>query len=480
MTRRSSTPYKLLLAGLVAVLLVGVSLLQGQLNGQRAELGLTRITPLENAPPVLAFTTVALGSFRGLIANALWIRANELQLEGKYFEIVQLADWITKLQPTFDQVWKYQAWNMAYNISVKFSDPADRWRWVRRGIELIRDEGLRYNPNKTLLYHELAWHFQHKMGQNMDDAHLHYKQQWALEMEAALGSSRTNLAELVSATSPGLRARAEHLRTKYKLDPALMKEVDDRYGPLEWRLPEAHAIYWAVAGLKLTSADRQNKNDLRTLRRVVYQCMQQSVLHGRLLSLQPLRLEADLAKVDAANAAYEQMIANEPDIPDSFRVAHRNFLLQVVYLLNVNGQRTDADRWWSALREKYPQFVPANLSAHDYTLQRLTGGELNSLGHDRVRTIISGLIANSYASLAVDDDTRAASLEFWARSVYSSYSTNIARGQQRIALPPFPEMKEEVLQRFLAPESGVDPRVVDRLRTKLGRPAPAANAPPSP
>src|SRR5258706_6423858 len=94
---------KLLLLGLAAVLFVAVFLLQGELNRQRADprLGLTRVAPLENAPPVLAFTTVALGGFPGIIANALWIRANDLQDEGKYFEIVQLADLITKLEPTF-------------------------------------------------------------------------------------------------------------------------------------------------------------------------------------------------------------------------------------------------------------------------------------------------------------------------------------------------------------------------------------------
>ena len=83
---------------------------------------MTRVEPLENAPPVLAFTTVALGGFRGLIANALWIRANDLQDDDKFFEMAQLADWITKLEPHFAQVWLVQAWNMAYNISVKFKD----------------------------------------------------------------------------------------------------------------------------------------------------------------------------------------------------------------------------------------------------------------------------------------------------------------------------------------------------------------------
>ena len=162
-------------------------LVQQSLNRDRDRLGLTRVQPLENAPPVLAFTTVALGGFRGLISNALWMRATDLQDEDKFFEMAQLADWITKLEPHFVQVWLVQAWNMAYNISVKFKESSpgqfpDRWRWVKAGIELLRDDGLRYNPNETLIYRELAWFFQHKIGQNLDDASMYYKQQWANDM----------------------------------------------------------------------------------------------------------------------------------------------------------------------------------------------------------------------------------------------------------------------------------------------------------
>ena len=53
------------------------------LNAERAALGLTRLKPLDNAPPMLAFTTVALGGFRGLIANYLWLRANQMQEQGR-------------------------------------------------------------------------------------------------------------------------------------------------------------------------------------------------------------------------------------------------------------------------------------------------------------------------------------------------------------------------------------------------------------
>ena len=89
------------------------------------------------------------------------VRLNDLQLDEKYFEMVQLSDWITKMQPHFVAVWVHQAWNLSYNISVKFKDYSDRWNWVQRGIALLRDDGLRYNPNEMLLYRELAGFFQH-------------------------------------------------------------------------------------------------------------------------------------------------------------------------------------------------------------------------------------------------------------------------------------------------------------------------------
>src|SRR5215470_19457289 len=141
---------KVVLLLCAVLLLMGSSRVQDSLNQERDQLGLTRAQPLENAPPVLAFTTVALGGFRGLISNALWIRASDLQDEDKFFEMAQLADWITKLEPHYVQVWLVQAWNMAYNISVKFKDFPDRWRWVERGLNLLRDEGLHYNPNEVL------------------------------------------------------------------------------------------------------------------------------------------------------------------------------------------------------------------------------------------------------------------------------------------------------------------------------------------
>jgi len=78
------------------------------INAQRSEMKLVVNEPLENAPPSLAFATVALGAFRGLIVDVLWIRADQLKEEGKFFDAKQLAEWITLLQPRFAAVWDFQ------------------------------------------------------------------------------------------------------------------------------------------------------------------------------------------------------------------------------------------------------------------------------------------------------------------------------------------------------------------------------------
>jgi len=157
----------------------------------RKDMGLVANDPLENAPPSLAFATVAMGAFRGLVVDILWMRADSLKEEGKFFDAKQLAEWITLLQPRFAAVWDFHAWNMAYNISVAIpnTQPEDRWRWVRNGYELLRDKAIVKNPNSILLYRSLAWIFQHKIGGVSDDCHRYYKMQLALSMQSLLGDN---------------------------------------------------------------------------------------------------------------------------------------------------------------------------------------------------------------------------------------------------------------------------------------------------
>jgi hypothetical protein len=76
---------------------------------------------------------------------------------------------------------------MAYNISVATHTEKERWSWVKAGINLVRDEGIRYNPNDLELHKELAFWFAHKIDGYADDAHLYYKTEFCREWHFVLG-----------------------------------------------------------------------------------------------------------------------------------------------------------------------------------------------------------------------------------------------------------------------------------------------------
>jgi hypothetical protein len=478
----SPRAYKCSLGAIAVVLMVGASVLERNLNHERDVLGLTRYTELTGAPPVLAMTTVALGGFRGLISNALWIRANDLQDDGKYFEMVQLADWITKLEPHFTQVWLVQAWNMAYNISVKFKDPPDRWRWVQRGIELLRDEGLQYNPDDVLIHRELAWFYQHKMGANLDDAHLYYKQMWANEMSAVLGTNRVDWDALIHPKTPEEIERTTTLRARYKLDPVFMKMVNETNGPLEWRLPEAHAIYWAQQGLEAAKRNERkiNPDDLITLRRVIYQSMQLSFQRGRLIANQADRnfeFGPNLEIIGKVSAAYEQAMKDDAKNRDHIQTAHRNFLRDAVWFLYVYNRMADAQSWYKYLAEQYPNKTlidfdansyPRNVSLDTYALGRIQE-EVGQTSPSNIRAILEGLDETAVASRGMGEYDKAVGYEHLERKIWDTYNSKIlGTATNRVPMATLPEIRQSVLDRDL--DHLWSPAFSDRVRAEYNLP----------
>lgn len=469
--------YKPMLLALAAILFLGVSQIQRAMNHDRERLGLTRVTPLENAPPILAFTTVALGGFRGLISNALWIRANDLQENDKFFEAVQLADWITKLEPHIGQVWYFLGWNMAYNISVKFSAPEDRWRWVQRGIELLRDQGIPWNPDETLLYRELSWIYQHKMGANLDDAHQFYKTAWANEMQDLFGG-KPNYPELLAPETLEQKQRVKLLREKYKMDAQLMKEVDELYGPLEWRLPDAHAVYWAEIGRRKGKTEEQ-----QTLRRSIYQSMQQAFIRGGLNEnkiTKTFMLGPNLDLVEKVNRIWENMMEEDLTQKEHMKTGHKNFLFNAVYFLFVANRQKEAVYWYNYLAKLYPQAVldknGKKMPLDEFAIAQVMG-EVTETDVNKTTGLIMGYLRYSYDALAQDDDDLSANYERMAQAIWNRFQKEIEGAQDRVGLKEMKELKRVVREEMLDSEHGMPPELVARLRTKLGISAPT-NAPP--
>ena len=505
------TPPKIVLIALIIVCLVGLFIAQSRLNNQRGELSPTYLEPLQDAPPMLALTTQALGGFRGLISSYLWLRANEMQLQKKYQEQMQLSEWVAQLQPHVSTVWRNRAWNMAYNISVTYPDAETRWKYVSEGVSLLRDHGIKYNPHEPLIYHELGWIFQHKIGHNMDDHHRFYKLRWLQAMsnvlwenELAANNARgvPNFDELINPTNPEIAARVQRLREFYKLDPREMKVVNEKYGrvekedgsvvyALDWRKPETHSLYWAVVGLKRCRHNPSKENDLRKLERLVYQSMMYSFDRGKLNTPSGREIPPDqyfnnrltvvpnLDLTQKTNEAYIEMTAlaqkeRDANTSGTYEMAHMNFLRRVVEWNYYYNREADAVAWLKKALDMYPEkmkfFTGYNRETDTYDLDKFVLNRLedgtNRGGIDKTLAILIGLMIRHYTHLALGEEEQAVKYFEMAEDLHQRFTDRFATAaENRVSLPPFEAVRHSRLRAFLLEE---DPVLVARLRTVLG------------
>ncbi len=357
---------------LIAVLCVAASsLFVAPIDTIRMEKQLT-LDPeaTHGLPPDISLLTKT-GTFRALAIDFLFMRLERLKEENKYYELNKLSMMICKLAPRFPSVWKYAAWNMAYNISVTQYTPQGRWYWVRKGINLIRNQGLRFNDKSVGLYLELAWMFWHKVGDFMDDHHWTYKRELAVEMERVLGPppvalndeeivnhfaavahapaqlsallaedpeamhfverlatlqltpdkmlldfaarhlrselrTRDFLAEIPPDAERTLHEariellthsdyvdvrdrilaclRHQTLRDDYNMDPQWMLQLMKDYGPLDWRLPYMHALYWSSRGDMVTKGQLDlDENDSMNTVRYIFFGLKYTIKRGKLI-----------------------------------------------------------------------------------------------------------------------------------------------------------------------------------------------------
>ncbi len=402
---------------------------------------------LDQSPPLVVFTTVALGGFRGMIADLLWMRAIRLQEENKVFEMAQLADWIAKLAPRFTTVWAFNAWNLTYNISILFPDPEDRWRWVNAGISLLRDEGLKYNPHTAALYRELGWLYQHKIGFYMDPAHVVYKWKLVQEMAGLFDGPRPDYR--VARQDP----RLLRLKEEYKLDPAVMEQIEREYGLLDWRLPATHALYWVYRGRRVAVPAREKL----ACEHMLCQCLAESFRHGRLI-LDPrtgLYLAVpDLNLLSYVVRAYEEALRSYPK-EVILRFSYANFLSEATMILFAYNRMADSRDIYQALTDLVrPATAPA---FEGFLLQNLRVAFNDPPLRDMV-ALVEGFLVRHYTCAAMGDEERAAD---WDRLAILLWERSLAvcptmERWDRFGLAPLEVMRRQAIRRAIADAPDAD------------------------
>lgn len=484
-------------------ILAAISFTQGRMNAIIVDKKLTDTDPVDNAPPVVAFTTVALGGFRGLLADILWLRTMALQDEGKYFEMVQLASWITQLQPRFTGATAYLAWNMAYNISVTCNQPEDRWKWVNRGLELIRDQALAYNSGDPTLYKELGWIYQHKLGGVMDDANFYYKNQMALTYTKVFGCADPNWRELAAAPktlaafknelgsgnelwarvanseygdmtgldkafringrlpvefadklSPSdakaleMFLRSKWLRETYKLDPETILEINRKYGRLDWRVPESHAIYWAELGLK----HAPDNVDIHC-ERMISQCLKNSFMAGRVLLVDDKNFASTITvpNMNVGEAVRKIYLDsyNEHGTP-SFKAAYNYFMIDAIVIMYTYGDYSKAKEFLRDMKERYPTNKRYKKSLDEFVLTQFKE-DVKDKTMEQTMNLVSGLLFRTCYYFAYGDTTAAAAHLALAKKIYTMYQKYQIEmdNVKRLALPPFSVMKDRITRNCL-------------------------------
>lgn len=171
MTERTSFLRKLAYLGAIVVLAFPIVWLSapatttkdgGQLAKLRKQYRLAQMNLGEVDPASETIKLATLG-LRGVAVNLLWEKANYYKKVEDWTNLTATLEQLAKLQPNFITFWKFQAWNLTYNVSVEFDDFRDRYYYVRRGIGFLQ-EGERYNVDNPQLLWDLGWFIGQKIG----------------------------------------------------------------------------------------------------------------------------------------------------------------------------------------------------------------------------------------------------------------------------------------------------------------------------
>jgi len=530
---------KLIALFFVLVGLVGSSVMSFSLARSVGQNRLAYTDSVEDGDPPQVAIGIAMGAFKGLFVNILWIRANELKEEGKYHEAIELAKAITRLQPRFPRVWVFHAWNMAYNISVVTQTPEERWQWVQSGIRLLRDGGIPHNPNETLLYKELAWIYLHKVAGYTDDSSQYYKRKVAEEFEVVVGvpppirtaksPARADVIDLYAGWIDGIATAAEtrqgvaervpeagelwrqldsrvgdetlrkllerftfhtelktsprraefekvmgpkslafaellddpkyakawpelinHARKRvliddYHMQPHIMARFTRQWGPIDWRHPAAHALYWGGLGVERgedrVTEETKSAFDFVNTNRVVMQAMQELFRGGEMYfnyidfvnggngfymampNLYFARSYGDLQdQIIRLGGVYEDP-SRRAMTP--FAAGYENFVSMVIALYYRQGQVTAAEEWLNKLRTFSLMTLndPNKARIYGQTVDDFVKSQLwDNYGSPNVALQeVTGALRGAYQALLNNDIERFTAMRNYATEAHKYY-----------------------------------------------------------
>ncbi|NOT02896.1 MAG: hypothetical protein HOP29_20030 [Phycisphaerales bacterium] len=281
--------------------------------------------------------------------------------------------------------------------------------------------------------------------------------------------------------------RKAALREQFNMDPAWMLGLMEKYGPLDWRSPYMHALYWATRGNEITKGQLDLDEDLSMqMVRLIPFSLDHTVKRGK-ITLEPnfddplksyLELAPDSRFVRPLHEAYltlgaEQFGKDPRFIPGTagpnYMQGHFSFLSDSIRLLyteggqknmelaqelyaylrkyNLNDDRTPKEQYFLPLR----QFVLADFKS-------------DLAGFKTANMTIGAWIGRSLKQLSLEEvDASVASLDIarWGWEYYQQQKGIDPQLTNRRSLAPLINIRADAVVEFM---TSADIAVIHKVR----------------
>jgi len=221
----------------------------GKLGHLRQDYDLGEATLGEVDPSSSVMNLVLLG-LRGPAASLLHLKAIEYQEHKQWAKLRTTVDSIILLQPHYVQIWKFQGWNLAYNVSREWDQVDDRFYWVKEGIKFLK-VGTSRNETVPIMEHNVGEVIEKKMGTS--DEKKFFREFFVHDPDEKFKDPKSGIHGADPKINPGskdsyLVAREHYLVANVKDDNDGLVEVDGmthvffRQGPAKAMLNYAEAL----------------------------------------------------------------------------------------------------------------------------------------------------------------------------------------------------------------------------------------------
>jgi hypothetical protein len=281
------------------------------------------------------------------------------------------------------------------------------------------------------------------------------------------------------------------LRKRYQMDPGLMYELMEKYGPFDWRTVESHGVYWTVLGTRKSPRwEIDDELDRLNTERILLYAMRNLTRRGWLVfEPNPYDIDQsyfnqlpDLRFIDMTHELYIVLSERYHATP-SWKAegggqylgsGHQFFLQEAVAQLYFNGDEEKAAYYYNYLREHFRD--PDGVTIKEMYRKPLwefavaeVRGKIDIFRG--VNDTINGLLNRAYFHLASGEAERFTKCHNQAFKLWGQWKEERKNDENpRRQLPDFQRMRRDQLEVFLKlPVIGIvgKAKLWERLPTAL-------------